>query len=173
MLVYVKYYIFDVARSACMYICYNIAKGFRKHGNIRPLTHFQGRSVANYNDECVWNGMLKFLCYRLAPCLFRGNHILVNFAQNICIRICFLGSKCKTTPALSLRSLAVLPADYFQRHGNIAHFQRRSLANVFWAPNARPPPALSLRSLAVLPADYFQRHGNIVHFQRRSLANLL
>ena len=30
--------------------------------------------------------MLKARCYRLAPLQFGGNHILVIFAQNICIR---------------------------------------------------------------------------------------
>ena len=84
-------------------------------------------SLPNW-DECIWNVMLKARCYRLAPLLFRGNHILVIFAQNICIRNCFFGLKMQSSPcpgeghplpdpspARSLRSLAILLADYFRR----------------------------------------------------------
>ena len=42
--------------------------------------------------------MLKARCYRLAPLLFGGNHILVIFAQNICIRNCFFGLKMQKSP---------------------------------------------------------------------------
>ena len=42
--------------------------------------------------------MLKARCYRLAPLLFGGNHILVIFAQNICIRNCFFGLKVQNYP---------------------------------------------------------------------------
>ena len=42
--------------------------------------------------------MLKARCYRLAPLLFGGNHILVIFAQNICIRNCFFGLKMQNSP---------------------------------------------------------------------------
>ena len=72
--------------------------------------------------------MLKARCYRLAPLLFEGNHILVIFAQNICIRNCFFGLKMQNSPcpgrgtpphrpspARSLRLLAILLADYFRR----------------------------------------------------------
>ena len=51
-------------------------KGFRRHGNIG---YFQRRFLANYWDECIWNVMLKARCYRLAPLLFGGNHILIIF----------------------------------------------------------------------------------------------
>ena len=71
------------------------------------------------------------------PLIFGGNHILVIFAPNMHQKL-YLGvvgvSKCKLslpweggTPTWSLRSLAVILADYFRRHGNIGHFQRRSL----------------------------------------------
>ena len=93
---------------------------------------------------CETTFMLKVWCYRLAPLLFGGNHIIVIFAQ-ICIRNGFFrapNAKFFLTwegeqphpdpppppPAWSLRSLAVLPADYFRRHGNICHFHRRLLA---------------------------------------------
>ena len=71
--------------------------------------------------------MLKARCYRLAPLLFGGNHILVIFAQNICIRSFFglkmQNSPCpgkgtpppRPSPARSLRSLAILLAEYFRR----------------------------------------------------------
>ena len=85
------------ARLLCSLAVLLADKGFRRHGNIG---HFQKRSLANYWDESIWNVMLKARCYRLAPLLFGGNHILVIFAQNICIRNCFLGSKCKILPAL-------------------------------------------------------------------------
>ena len=42
--------------------------------------------------------MLKARCYRLAPLLFGGNHVLVIFAQNICIRNCFFGLKMQNSP---------------------------------------------------------------------------
>ena len=42
--------------------------------------------------------MLKARCYRLAPLLSGGNHILVIFAQNICIRNCFFGLKMQNSP---------------------------------------------------------------------------
>ena len=41
-----------------------LADYFRRHGNI---LQFQRRSLANHNDECIWNGMLEARCYRLAP----------------------------------------------------------------------------------------------------------
>ena len=71
------------ARLLCSLAVLLPDKGFRRHGNIG---HFQKRSLANYWDECIWNVMLKARCYHLAPLLFGGNHILVIFAQNICIR---------------------------------------------------------------------------------------
>ena len=76
-------------------LCSLADKGFRRHGNIG---HFQKRSLANYWDECIWNVMLKARCHRLAPLLFGGNHILVIFAQNICIRNCFFGLKMQNSP---------------------------------------------------------------------------
>ena len=136
-MVYVKYYIFDLARCArskymvnrsgrkknrdskckmflalrgrhplpdppparllCSLAVLLTDKGFRRHGN--HIGHFQKRSLANYCwDECIWNVMLKARCYRLAPLLFGGNHILVIFAQNICIRNCFFGLKMQNSP---------------------------------------------------------------------------
>ena len=79
--------------------------------------------------------MLKARCYRLAPLLFGGNHILIIFAQNICIRNCFSGSNCKILPALG--------------RGH---------------PLPDPPPARSLRSLAILLADYFRRVSETWNF---------
>ena len=83
------------ARLLCSLAVLLADKGFRRHGNIG---HFQKRSLANYWDECIWNVMLKARCYRLAPLLFGGNHILVIFAQNICIRNCFFGLKMQNLP---------------------------------------------------------------------------
>ena len=74
------------ARLLCSLAVLLADEGFRRHGNIG---HFQRRSLAIYWDECIWNVMLKARCSRLAPLLFGGNHILVIFAQNICIRNCF------------------------------------------------------------------------------------
>ena len=71
--------------------------------------------------------MLKAWCYRLAPLLFGGNHILVIFAPNTCIRNFLRAPNAKISlpweGGQTLRSLA----DYFRRHGNIGHFQRHSL----------------------------------------------
>ena len=53
------------------------------------------RSIANYNDEYIWNGMLKAWCYRLAPLLFGGNHILVIFAQNMRQKLFFRAPNAK------------------------------------------------------------------------------
>ena len=72
--------------------------------------------------------MLKARCYRLASLLFGGNHILVIFAQNICIRNCFFGLKMQNSPCPGRDT-----------------------------PPPRPSPARSLRSLAILLADYFRR----------------
>ena len=83
------------ARLLCSLAVILADKGFRRHGNIG---HFQKRSLANYWDEWIWNVMLKARCYRLAPLLFGGNHILVIFAQNICIRNCFFGLKMQISP---------------------------------------------------------------------------
>ena len=73
------------------------------------------RSLANYNDECIWYGMPKAQCYRLAPLLFGGNHILVIFAQNISTRNCFFGLQMQNFPCPgrgdrpSPRSVTTLP----------------------------------------------------------------
>ena len=83
------------ARLLCSLAVLLADKGFRRHGNIG---NFQKRSLANYWDESIWNVMLKARCYRLAPLLFGGNHILVIFAQNICIRNCFFGLKMQNSP---------------------------------------------------------------------------
>ena len=109
-----------------------------------------------------------------------------SYSSNLCPKYAsktvFSGSKCKFslpwdggTPTWSLRSLAVLFADYFRRHGNIGHFQRRSLIMmmnisekaclmlVFFSAycryiivpyHAQTLPARSLRSLTY----YFRRH---------------
>ena len=113
------------ARLLCSLAVLLADKGFRRHGNIG---HFQKRSLANYWDECIWNVMLKARCYRLAPLLFGGNHILVIFAQNIMHQKRFFRAQNakfslpwegtpppRPSPARSLRSLAILLADYFRR----------------------------------------------------------
>ena len=82
--------------------------------------------------------LYKVQCYRLAPLLFGGNHILVIFAQNMHQNLFFRAPNAKfplpwegghSLPdhptARSLRPLA----DYSRRHEYIGHFQRRSLAN--------------------------------------------
>ena len=74
------------ARLLCSLAVLIANKGFRRHGNIG---HFQKRSLANYWDECIWNVMVKARCYRLAPLLFGGNHILVIF---------FFGLKMQNSP---------------------------------------------------------------------------
>ena len=74
--------------------------------------------------------MLKARCFRLAPLLFGGNHIVVIFAPDTCITNCFFvlqmqkmslpwegGPLPDPSCARLLRSLA----DYFGRHGNIGH----------------------------------------------------
>ena len=55
--------------------------------------------------------MLKARCYRLAPLLFGENHILVIFAQNICIRNGFIGLKMQNSPC------SQITFGGFQRHG--------------------------------------------------------
>ena len=95
-------------------------KGFRRHGNIG---HFQKRSLANYWDECIWNVMLKARCYRLAPlAIWRKS-----YSSNLCSKymhqkLFFRAQNAKLSlpwpdppPARSLRSLAILLADYFRR----------------------------------------------------------
>ena len=101
------------ARLLCSLAVLLADKGFRRHGKYRSfpeaLDRF-ARSLIIDGDECIWNVMLKARCYRLAPLLF------------------FSGSKCQILPALgggrplpilpparSLRSLAILLADYFRR----------------------------------------------------------
>ena len=92
----------------------SLADYFRRHGNIG---YFQRRSLAkHYHDECIWNGMLKAWCYRLAPLLFGGNHILVIFAQNMHQKLFFRAPNAKfslpweggTPPRPSPRSVASL-----------------------------------------------------------------
>ena len=89
--------------------------------------------------------MLKARCYRLAPLLFGGSHILVIFAQIYASETVFFPApNAKFSlpwegiplpdlpPARSLRSLAVLLAGYFRRAietSKYINFQRRSLAN--------------------------------------------
>ena len=95
-------------------------------GNIH---HFHRRLLANHNDECNLKTALKARCYRLAPLLFGGNHILVIFALKYESETLFFFGAPNAKFSLSweggyphlrsLRSLAVLLADYFWRQGNI------------------------------------------------------
>ena len=87
-----------------------------------------------YNDECIWYGMLKARCYRLAPLLFGGKFILVIFAQNICIRNCFFGLQMPHFPcpgrAPPPRPSQLSSQSTFGDMEIIGNFQRRSLASL-------------------------------------------
>ena len=102
-------------------LCSLADKGFWRHGNIG---HFERRSLANYWDECIWNVILKARCYRLAPLLFGGNHILV---LNLC-------SKKKKNAARYARKV---------RYFNFARRARRFLGGIFQI--LPPPPKLDRR----------------------------
>ena len=51
--------------------------------NWRPNGTSRGTRSLNNMMNIIWNGMLKALCYRLAPLQFGGNHIVVIFSQNM------------------------------------------------------------------------------------------